>query len=260
MVHGLDKFKEYFRDHESQYVFIGGTACEILMDELGVSFRATKDLDMVLIVEALDVSFGEVFWQFIEDGGYQHRQKSTGRSCFYRFSNPSAPEFPKMIELFSRLPDSIDKKCNSVLAPIHIDDGIVSLSAIILDEIYYDTLVKGRRTVAGFSIIEIEVVILFKIKACLDMWKRLTAGETVDSGTIKKHKNDVFRLLANVSPSVRFETVKEIRVDIARFISQIKAEGINLRDIGIKWSGVDELLENLRIVYGLSDKGEEPEA
>lgn len=61
MVHGLDKFKEYFRDHTSQYVFIGGTACNILLDELGASFRATKDLDMVLIIEALDVSFGEVF-------------------------------------------------------------------------------------------------------------------------------------------------------------------------------------------------------
>lgn len=56
MVHGLEKFKEYFADHTSQYVFIGGTACDILMDELGTSFRATKDLDMVLIIEALDAS------------------------------------------------------------------------------------------------------------------------------------------------------------------------------------------------------------
>ena len=59
MVHGLKKFKEYFRDHTSQYVFIGGTACDILMDELGASFRASKDLDMVLIIEVLDASFGE---------------------------------------------------------------------------------------------------------------------------------------------------------------------------------------------------------
>jgi len=50
MVHGLEKLKEYFADHTSQYVFIGGTACDILMDELGTSFRATKDLDMVLII------------------------------------------------------------------------------------------------------------------------------------------------------------------------------------------------------------------
>ena len=71
MVHGLEKFKEYFKDYTNQYVFIGGTACDILMDELGASFRATKDLDIVLIIEVLDDSFGEIFWEFIEDGGYQ---------------------------------------------------------------------------------------------------------------------------------------------------------------------------------------------
>lgn len=38
MVHGLEKFKEYFGDHTSQYVFIGGTACDILMNELGAPF------------------------------------------------------------------------------------------------------------------------------------------------------------------------------------------------------------------------------
>ena len=34
MVHGLEKFKEYFEDHTNQYVFIGGTAFDILLDEL----------------------------------------------------------------------------------------------------------------------------------------------------------------------------------------------------------------------------------
>lgn len=64
MVHGLKKFKEYFRDHTSQYVFIGGTACDIILDDLGAPFRATKDLDIVLIIEALDSSFGCV-WQVL---------------------------------------------------------------------------------------------------------------------------------------------------------------------------------------------------
>ena len=50
------------------------------MDELGVQFRTTKDLDIVLIIETLDASFGEKLWQFIEDGGYEHREKSTGKN------------------------------------------------------------------------------------------------------------------------------------------------------------------------------------
>jgi hypothetical protein len=59
------KFREYFKDYLHQYVFIGKTARNILMTDVAFPFKATKDLDMVLIVEAPDVSFEEQFWKFI---------------------------------------------------------------------------------------------------------------------------------------------------------------------------------------------------
>lgn len=102
MVYGIDKFKEYFADYAGQYVFIGGTACYILLNDIGSSFRATKDLDMVLLIEAIDENFGITFWKFIEDGGYVHKQKNTGEDQFYRFFNPTKAGFPFMIELFSQ--------------------------------------------------------------------------------------------------------------------------------------------------------------
>ncbi|WP_409227177.1 hypothetical protein [Gudongella sp. SC589] len=194
MVHGLEKFKEYFGNHTSQYVFIGGTACDIIMDELGVPFRATKDLDMVLILEALDPSFGETFWQFIEDGGYEYREKGTGKNQFYRFTEPKDSSFPKMIELFSRLPNNFRHSFDWGLTPFHIDESIVSLSAILLNDEYYDLLVKGKQIVDGYSLIEIEIVILFKIKAWLDMKDRKQIGEDIDTKNIRKHKNDIFSL------------------------------------------------------------------
>lgn len=58
MVRGLDSFREWFSGFESNYVVIGGTACDLLMGEAGEGFRATKDIDMVLIVEALSAEFG----------------------------------------------------------------------------------------------------------------------------------------------------------------------------------------------------------
>lgn len=61
MVTGIDSFKEWFKGYEEQYVIIGGTACDILMTEEGLDFRATKDIDLVLIIEALDVNFGKNF-------------------------------------------------------------------------------------------------------------------------------------------------------------------------------------------------------
>ena len=101
MVAGLLKFKEYFKDYADSYVFIGGAACDVLFTENETDFRATKDLDMVLIVEALTSEFAGIFWNFIKDGDYRHISGSTGKPQFSRFDKPQVEGFPKMIELFS---------------------------------------------------------------------------------------------------------------------------------------------------------------
>ena len=51
MVRGLDTFRKYFSNYGEQYVLIGGAACDIVFESNDVLFRATRDLDMVLIVE-----------------------------------------------------------------------------------------------------------------------------------------------------------------------------------------------------------------
>ena len=52
MVRGIDTFREYFKDFEANYVIIGGTACEIHEENYAQFPRATKDIDIILIVEA----------------------------------------------------------------------------------------------------------------------------------------------------------------------------------------------------------------
>lgn len=67
MVRGLDIFQERFAAYVDQYVLIGGTAATLAMEEGGLEFRATKDLDIVLHVEASNgrarrgESFGQHF-------------------------------------------------------------------------------------------------------------------------------------------------------------------------------------------------------
>jgi hypothetical protein len=63
MVKGLGIFREWFAAYANQYVLIGGTAASLAMEEAGLTFRATKDLDIVLHVEVLTPAFGAVFWQ-----------------------------------------------------------------------------------------------------------------------------------------------------------------------------------------------------
>jgi len=93
MVVGLDRFAAHFAAYEDRYVLIGGAATWLVLDEAGVEARATKDLDIVLCVEALDPAFGAVFWEFIWAGGYEIQEKSGGTKILYRFRGPTQPGY-----------------------------------------------------------------------------------------------------------------------------------------------------------------------
>lgn len=147
MVTGFESFKRWFSEYSEQYTIIGGTACDLLMSEEGMDFRATRDIDMVLIVESLTPQFGERFWSYIRDAGYEHRNKSTGEPQFYRFTNPKSRDYPYMIELFSRRANAIVLSDDAVLTPLPLDHEISSLSAILLDDAYYQFLREGKTTI-----------------------------------------------------------------------------------------------------------------
>lgn len=57
MVRGIEKFKDFFKDFADNYIIIGGTACEIHEEAFAQTPRATKDIDIILVVEALTDSF-----------------------------------------------------------------------------------------------------------------------------------------------------------------------------------------------------------
>ena len=92
------------------------------MEALGGDFRATKDLDIVWCVEALDREFAEVFWNFIREGEYENHQKSTGKRLFYRFYGPVQEGFPEMLELFARVPDALDLRGQAEITPVPVDE------------------------------------------------------------------------------------------------------------------------------------------
>ena len=151
MVAGLEKFSRYFKEYEDQYVLIGGAACDILFSSNGAKFRVTRDLDMVLIIEALTPEFANQFWKFVMDAEYRNRAASTGYPQFYRFDKPVNEGFPKMVELFSKTQFEL-KELNGI-TPIHIDDEVSSLSAILLDDDYYKTLLDGKTIKNGLSVL-----------------------------------------------------------------------------------------------------------
>lgn len=250
MVRGIEKFKEYFEEYAGQYVFIGGTACDIILGKMGAHFRQTKDLDMVLIIEALNDDFTEKFITFIKEAGYQHINKGTGKEQFYRFEKPVNPKFPYMIELFSRTPDYFARLENRI-APIHISEESVSLSAILLDEEYYSLLVEGREEVEGISVLKLEHLILFKMKAWLDLSERKEKGENVDSKNIKKHKNDILRLASNIDKDSFVDIHGKVRRDAENYIRHMKNEEIDVNHLEIHGVTYREILEQMKRCYSL---------
>ena len=86
MVKGLDWFRERFRKFEGAFTLIGGAACDEWFTAQGLPFRATKDLDIVLIIEVIDPSFVGALRNFISEGGYEIRQRTEDTPVLYRFS------------------------------------------------------------------------------------------------------------------------------------------------------------------------------
>jgi hypothetical protein len=252
MVAGIDKFREHFAKYDKHYVIIGGTACDLLFTEAGLAFRATKDIDMVLCVDEVDAAFGQAFKAFLDAGGYQAREKSNGGKQFYRFQKPTAEGFPSMIELFARKPELIQLPDDTQLTPITVENDVVSLSAILLNDAYYEALQAAKRSVDGVTVLETALLIPFKAHAFLDLTARAEAGEKIDSKDIKKHRNDVFRLVQLLPKDASVQLSDAIRADLQRFLEADAADGgVDLKALKITLKR-DEALALLRSAYGLN--------
>ena len=252
MVKGLALFNERFAQYSDSYLLIGGTACDLLMEEAGLRFRPTKDLDIVLCIEALTPGFVDEFWAFVEEGGYEIRQRGEAKRQFYRFSKPASNEFPFMLELFSRTPEGIEIAPDSHLTPIPAEEAVNSLSAILLDDDYYQCIQRGRREIDGVPILGVEYIIPFKMRAWIDLTQRRADGDTVKSRDIKKHRGDVFRMYGLLTPGQRVEVTPPIQNDVKKFIDAMPEEvGLNIKDYGIPRQPLTEVLGTLAGIYGL---------
>jgi hypothetical protein len=256
MVDGIPSFRSHFTAFKDRYVLIGGTAATLAMEEVGADFRATKDLDIVLCIEALDKEFAQAFWEYVKAGGYENRQKSTGKRLFYRFYAPRKPEFPEMLELFSRVPDALQIAADTHLTPIPVGDEVSSLSAILLNDDYYRLIHERKREVDGLTIIGPECLIPLKARAYIDFYERKQAGETIDSRDIKKHKNDIFRLFAILDPNAKPTVGNEIKADLSRAFDLLNNESIDLKSLGITGTSVSSVLAELKTFYGLGAASE----
>lgn len=255
MVIGLDRLRSYFEKYNDKYIIIGGTACEQRLETRGVDFRATKDVDMILVIENLDKEFTKQFWQFITDGEYTNRFVREEQSNFFRFSNPAANDFPQIVELFSRKADGIDLPDGYHLTPIPTDEEISSLSAMLLDDDYYEFTLKNCSDVDGLMVANEHALICLKTKAYINNRQREIDGQIVRNEDIEKHKKDVLKLILTLESNGHTECPESIKTDLRKYLEILKEENTDIAKItiGMKLGRVslEEIKEILNLTFSL---------
>lgn len=152
-----------------------------------------------------------------------------------------------MLELFSRTEAMLHP--DSKLTPLHIDDAVSSLSAILLNEEYYQLLMRGRIVIDQISILSPSYLIPFKAKAWLDLRERQKSGTHVDSRDIKKHRNDILRIAAQLPLEEKIELPISVKGDFAAFIDSMLEEQPDLKTLGLHNVKLESITDLLRETY-----------
>ncbi len=194
----VGKVLEFLRDHTDFFVLIGGTATEIGLSEKGITFRATKDFDMVLLLDIQHGSFDQDIVRFLEGGQYQHAIANMKKTS-YRFDKPGEAGYPKIIEFFAKT-DVTSKAFNKYLKKVNISYEDSFLSAIVLDESVYD-FIKERKVLSqlGIPVVDLYGLIPLKALAFINNKNLYEEGKIHSEDDYKKHRTDIIRLLVAVS-------------------------------------------------------------
>lgn len=191
--HGFDHFCNYLTGLENLYVIIGGGAASILMEDEGLEFRATKDVDLVVLSRSDELNTRIL--SYVKDGGYITKEATEGSPRYYRFREPTKKDCPVLIEVFARNELNLDLQDGQYIIPIH-DDAVERLSAILLDDEYFEIIQKNLVTSkSGIPLINALANICLKARAHRELFDRKAAGDkNIDEKSIQKHLKDIWRI------------------------------------------------------------------
>ena len=190
MINGLDKFREYFKMYNTDYVIIGGLATVLALKDYGYLTRATKDIDLVVISKDNE-AFLKHLVNFIKEGDYTTKERTDkpNRNNLFRFEDPKNKDFPVKIELFASYSENSEITTGTRIIPIHTPEYYDSISAILLEEDYFNLIKTHAELNDGLRLAPPELLILLKLHAHLNLMDGQT--ESYDN----KHLKDVIRLL-----------------------------------------------------------------
>jgi len=184
-----------------------------------------------------DHQFVARFKDVVRSGRYQVRtRQETGTREFFRFTRPEELDYPFMLELFARAPAGIDLGPGQEIAPVAVEESVVSLSAILLEQEFYELVLATRYDADGVQMVGVDGLIPLKARAYLDLVERRASGAKVDQADIKKHRNDIFRLALTLPAAPGPERPPRI-VEVVRSFLDAFPEG------NLEWTSIHQALK-----------------
>ena len=157
--------------------------------------------------------------------------------------------------LHSLLPERLDV----TFTPISLDEGVKSLSAIVLDEEYYEYAKEHRDFSAGVPCLSSEALVAFKSSAYLNLLSdREQNPASVRSEDLNKHRNDVFRLVSVMPEGARFELPYVIKERLDNFLTLFPADseewGAIRSSIGAMALSPEVYIKRIKEMFSLDDE------
>lgn len=236
IIQGQEKFADFFNQFPNSYVLIGGVACKLYLTQAGVTSRATKDFDVVLVYNKIADSqdFSKLFYEFVQEAGYSVDWTKENHFQHYRFQKANNKSYPEQIELLSRADIIASYMEQSRHMPIPTPEDLSNLSAIVLDEDYYSLVQQNYIQVGGLNIASPECLVILKAHAWLNNLHDKEQGYYCNTQDIKKHKTDTIRLIYAIDPEnskVKYPSNAVIINDMLEYFQKIAADRIEVGHI-----------------------------
>jgi len=204
---GLSHFEEYFRELKDQYVIVGGFATLMLLDRAIPNHgKATHDIDLVLLASRSEKMAGRIK-TYIREGGYTIQKGQQDRYFYYRFVDPQEEGYAREIELFASEEYEIELDEGQHITPIDPEEGIYSLSAIMLDREYFEMIKSNIEEINGIPYSNTLATMLLKMSAVYDLYYR-------DDDKWKKHRRDILKLTQILSDKRTMKNFAELLLDL----------------------------------------------
>ena len=214
---GLSHFQEFCKDLDEHYVVVGGFATLMLLDnEIANHGKATYDIDLVLL-SSNSKEITQRIKQYVKEGEYKIQRGSVDQYQYYRFIEPKKETFAKEIELFASNENMLELDENQRIIPIDPEEGLYSLSAIMLDKEYFEMIKNNidKNHVAPCT--NTQATILLKMSAFYDLKQRGDAK-------YKKYRRDILKLALLLIGNEEIILVGRMKKDFDTFLAHLEQD------------------------------------